>query len=48
LYLPQSKVYNACCSLGPVIVTPDELTNPYGLDMTCTIERNGVTVFSGR
>ena len=47
LYLPQSKVYNACCSLGPVIVTPDELTNPYGLDMTCTIERNGVTVFSG-
>ncbi len=47
LYLPQSKVYNACCSLGPVIVTPDELTNPYGLDMTCTIVRNGQTVFSG-
>ena len=21
LYLPQSKVYKACCSLGPVIVT---------------------------
>lgn len=47
LYLPQSKVYNACCSLGPVMVTPDELKNPYGLDMTCTITRKGATVFSG-
>ena len=25
LYLPQSKVYTACCSLGPVIVTTDEM-----------------------
>lgn len=47
LYLPQSKVYNACCSLGPVIVTPDELTDPYNLDMTCTITREGKTVFEG-
>jgi 2-dehydro-3-deoxy-D-arabinonate dehydratase len=47
LYLPQSKVYNACCALGPVFVTPDELTDPYNLDMTCTITRNGATVFSG-
>lgn len=47
LYLPQSKVYNACCSLGPVMVTPDELKDPYGLDMTCTITRKGETVFSG-
>lgn len=47
LYLPQSKVYDACCALGPVIVTPDELTNPYDLEMTCTILRNSHTVFSG-
>ena len=47
LYLPQSKVYNACCALGPVMVTPDELTNPYGLDMTCEIVRNGAVVFTG-
>ncbi|MEZ5354871.1 MAG: fumarylacetoacetate hydrolase family protein [Bryobacteraceae bacterium] len=47
LYLPQSKVYNACCSLGPVIVTPDELTDPYSLDMTCTITRAGEQIFSG-
>ena len=28
LYLTQSKVYDACCALGPVIVTPDELADP--------------------
>ncbi|MCC7236955.1 MAG: fumarylacetoacetate hydrolase family protein [Bryobacterales bacterium] len=47
LYLPQSKIYNACCALGPCIVTPDELTDPYNLDMTCTIQRGGETIFSG-
>src|SRR5581483_2588015 len=35
LYLPQSKVYTACCSIGPVIVTADALPNPYKLEMTC-------------
>lgn len=47
LYLPQSKVYNGCCALGPVIVTPDELTDPYSLEMTCTIKRDGKIIFSG-
>src|SRR5229473_5753464 len=47
LYLPQSKVYTACCALGPVIVTPEELTDPYNLDMTCTITRNGAKRFEG-
>ncbi len=47
LYLPQSKVYTACCALGPVIVTADELTDPSDLRMTCTITRNGRTTFSG-
>ncbi len=48
LYLPQSKVYDRCCALGPVIVTPDELTDPYNLEMTCTIRRGRETVFEGR
>ena len=39
LYLPQSKVYSNCCALGPVIVTADEIGDPYALDMTCTITR---------
>lgn len=47
LYLPQSKVYNSCLSLGPYIVTPDELTDPYNLDMNCTVTREGKTIFEG-
>jgi 2-dehydro-3-deoxy-D-arabinonate dehydratase len=47
LYLPQSKVFTGCCSLGPVIVTVDEISDPYALEMTCTIERDGNTTFSG-
>jgi 2-dehydro-3-deoxy-D-arabinonate dehydratase len=47
LYLPQSKIYDACCAIGPVIVTADELTDPYKLEMTCTIMREGKTLFSG-
>jgi len=47
LYLPQSKVYTACCALGPVIVTADELPDPYSLDVTCTITRGSQTVFDG-
>ncbi len=47
LYLPQSKVYTACCALGPVLVTADEIADPYDLEMTCTIERAGETLFEG-
>jgi 2-dehydro-3-deoxy-D-arabinonate dehydratase len=47
LYLPQSKSYNACCSLGPVMVTADSIADPYSLQMTCTIVRDGAVMFSG-
>jgi 2-dehydro-3-deoxy-D-arabinonate dehydratase len=47
LYLPQSKMYDGCCALGPVMVTAGELPDPYQLDMTCTIVREGREIFSG-
>jgi 2-dehydro-3-deoxy-D-arabinonate dehydratase len=47
LYLPQSKMYSACCALGPVIVTADEIADPYKLQMTCAITRDGATKFQG-
>jgi 2-dehydro-3-deoxy-D-arabinonate dehydratase len=47
LYLPQSKVYTACCSLGPVMVTVDEITDPYNLQITCEILRGDKVLFSG-
>jgi 2-dehydro-3-deoxy-D-arabinonate dehydratase len=48
LYLPQSKMYSCCCALGPVIVTTDELPDPYKLQVECTIERKGTIIFSGQ
>ena len=47
LYLPQSKVYTACCSLGPVMVTTDQIPDPYNLQMTCEIIRDGAVLYSG-
>lgn len=47
LYLPQSKVYSNCCSIGPVVVTADQIPDPYRLEMTCQISREGGTLFSG-
>jgi len=47
LYLTQSKVYDRCCALGPVIVTPDEIADISTLEMTCRITRDGVERFAG-
>jgi 2-dehydro-3-deoxy-D-arabinonate dehydratase len=47
LYLPQSKIFDACVALGPVMVTADEITNPYNLEMECRIERDGQVIFEG-
>jgi 2-dehydro-3-deoxy-D-arabinonate dehydratase len=47
LYLPQSKIFDYCCALGPVMVTTDELPDPYHLEMTCTIARGGREIFAG-
>ena len=44
---PMSRVYTACCALGPVIVTADELTDPYSLDMRCVIQRGERVIFDG-
>lgn len=47
LYLPQSKTYNACCSLGPYILTADDVADPYALEMACTIRRGDKLIFEG-
>ncbi len=47
LYLPQSKIFDKCCALGPVIVTMDEIGDPYDLLMSCAITRGDQTTFSG-
>jgi len=45
LYLPQAKVYDGSCALGPVISLSDGLRHERTIQMT--ISRDGVSVFSG-
>ena len=47
LYLPQSKIYDGCFSFGPVIVTPDEIADPYALVLECRVARGAAEVFRG-
>lgn len=45
LYLAQCKTYEACCSLGPLAVTPEEL--PPDAEINCWVKRNGKVLFHG-
>ena len=46
LYLPQAKVYNGSCALGPcVLLSAEPLGKSTGIDLQ--IQREGRTVFSG-
>jgi 2-dehydro-3-deoxy-D-arabinonate dehydratase len=47
LYLPQAKIYDKCCAIGPCLVTPESLGDPHALSIRCSIHRNGKEVFSG-
>ena len=47
LYLPQAKVFDRCCSIGPCFVTPETLSDPHDLSVHCVILRDGAEVFSG-
>jgi 2-dehydro-3-deoxy-D-arabinonate dehydratase len=46
LYLPQAKVYDGCCALGPGILLA-EGPMPPETEITLQIRRNGEMVFSG-
>jgi 2-dehydro-3-deoxy-D-arabinonate dehydratase len=47
LYLPQSKIYTGCFAFGPVILTPDEIPDPYAIALRCRVLRGGREVFAG-
>lgn len=47
LYLPQAKMYDACCALGPMIAVSDRATDLGGLAIRLEIERRGSIVFEG-
>lgn len=43
LYLPQAKIYDRCCSLGPCVAT--DIPDPHELDISMQITRNDDTVY---
>ena len=45
LYLPQAKVYDRCCAVGPCVATPETVEDPHDLTMSLTIERDGEVVY---
>ncbi len=48
LYLPQSKIFQGCCALGPSLVTPDEVSDPYALRVAARIYRADRVIFEDR
>ena len=47
LYLPQAKVYNKSFSLGPCIVSAQQIRDPQNLKVDLIINRKGDNVFQG-
>ncbi|MEU8105411.1 fumarylacetoacetate hydrolase family protein [Nonomuraea muscovyensis] len=48
LYLPQAKIYLGACAVGPAIRPAWEVADPYALDITLTITRDGRTAWDGK
>lgn len=46
LYLPQAKVYDRCCALGPCVASSATVGDPHDLAITMTIRRDGEPVFA--
>ncbi|MFB6173365.1 MAG: fumarylacetoacetate hydrolase family protein [Halobacteriales archaeon] len=44
LYLPQAKVYDQCCAVGPCVVSAADV-DPHDLEMSMEIVRDGERVF---
>ncbi|MFX1271321.1 MAG: fumarylacetoacetate hydrolase family protein [Promethearchaeota archaeon] len=47
LYLPQAKVWRSSCSIGPYLVSTDEVKDPRNVGISLIIRRDGEIAFSG-
>jgi 2-dehydro-3-deoxy-D-arabinonate dehydratase len=48
LYLPQAKVYNGCCALGPVVTLAVAMPPVKEIGISLAVKRAGQTAFSGQ
>ncbi|MHB1390533.1 MAG: fumarylacetoacetate hydrolase family protein [Thermoleophilia bacterium] len=46
LYLPQSKIFTGCCALGPAITLAAGGPDPYALEISCRIIRDGQVIYT--
>jgi 2-dehydro-3-deoxy-D-arabinonate dehydratase len=47
LYLPQAKIYDQSCAIGPCLATPEGLGDPHDLTIRCSVARGVDVVFTG-
>jgi 2-dehydro-3-deoxy-D-arabinonate dehydratase len=47
LYLPQAKVYDSCCALGPCVTVADAMPAHASIGIRMEIDRDGSTTFAG-
>ncbi len=47
LYLPQAKVYDQCCALGPCITLPDSMPPRSAIGIRMEVARDGETIYAG-
>ncbi len=47
LYLPQAKVYNGSCGLGPGVTPAWQVADPYALELGMVIIRGGEAIWQG-
>jgi 2-dehydro-3-deoxy-D-arabinonate dehydratase len=47
LYLPQAKVYDSCCALGPVITLPAAMPARADIRIRMELERDGIRIYEG-
>ncbi|WP_323192249.1 fumarylacetoacetate hydrolase family protein [Halostella sp. PRR32] len=45
LHLPQAKVYDRCCALGPCIASSEAIGDPHDLTISMSIVRDGETLY---
>lgn len=48
LYLPQAKVYDACCALGPFVTLAEAMPPAAEIEIRLEITRNGAPAFDGK
>jgi 2-dehydro-3-deoxy-D-arabinonate dehydratase len=47
LYLPQAKVYDSCCALGPAITLATDMPDREDIHIRMELERDGLKIFDG-